>query len=118
MFCTEQFALKKKKYISGVCVMIFPLMLQPEDFEGHKGAVLGICIDGVNTLMISGGTDGLLMFWDFMSHSLRGKEEVGVGISHLQIARESGLVAAACDDFVIRCYDITVKKMVRVGKTF
>lgn len=38
---------------------------------------------------------------------------MGVGVSSLELARDSDLLAAACDDFVIRIYDITTRKLVR-----
>lgn len=34
-------------------------------------------------------------------------------MSSLELARDSDLLAAACDDFVIRIYDITTRKLVR-----
>jgi hypothetical protein len=38
--------------------------------------------------------------------------EAGVGVSQMEQARDSDLLAVACDDFVVRVYDLTTRKLV------
>lgn len=81
--------------------------------QGHQGPVTGVQVDSLNSLLMSSGLDGTLRFWNFKSHALLEVVRVGVGIAQLEQARDSELLAAACDDFVIRVYDTTSRKLVR-----
>lgn len=85
--------------------------LTPTD-HGHQGAVTGIQVDSLNNVVVSGGLDGYLRFWEFGTHELVDKVEVGVGVSMLELAKDNDLLAVACDDFVVRVYDITTRKLV------
>lgn len=80
--------------------------------EGHTGPVTGVEVDSINSTVISASLDGTLRFWDFKRHRLLDVVTVGVGVSQLELARDSDLLAAACDDFVVRVYDVTTRKLV------
>lgn len=80
---------------------------------GHEGPVTGVAVDSLNTVVITSGLDGTLRFWDFKTHALLEVVDVGLGIAQLEQARDSELLAAACDDFVIRVYDTTTRRLVR-----
>ncbi len=81
--------------------------------QGHQGPVTGVQVDALNATLVSSGLDGTLRFWDFKTHALLEVVRVGVGIAQLEQARDSELMAAACDDFVIRVYDMASRKLVR-----
>ena len=85
----------------------------PAAAVGHEGAVTGVQVDSLNSVLVSSGLDGTLRFWDFKTHALLEVLQVGVGIAQLEQARDSELLAAACDDFVVRVYDMTTRKLVR-----
>lgn len=89
------------------------LKINSDEIVGHTGAVQGIVSDAFNKVMASGGLDGKLIFWDFAVHALLGEVDVGIGISQLELSRESGLIAAACDDFTAMLFDLTTRKLVR-----
>lgn len=81
--------------------------------QGHGGPVTGVQVDCLNRVLVSSGLDGMLLFWDFKTHALLAVLKLDVGIAQLEIARESELLAAACDDFVVRVYDMMTRKLVR-----
>jgi WD40 repeat protein len=59
-------------------------------------------------MVASAGRDGFIRLWDFRRRSLRA--EVGVGVPVLRLCHHAGtgLLAAACEDHVIRMYDMEV----------
>lgn len=85
----------------------------PAPSSGHEGPVMGVAVDSLNTVVVTSGLDGTLRFWDFKTNALLEVVDVGVGIAQLEQARDSELLAAACDDFVIRVYDTTTRRLVR-----
>lgn len=82
-------------------------------FTAHDGAIYGICPDACNRWTVSAGFDGTLRIWDFKKQSLVAEIPVGVSISKLVQHATTGLLAAACDDLVIRMYDIDARRLVR-----
>ncbi|CAM9528326.1 unnamed protein product [Chrysoparadoxa australica] len=81
--------------------------------SGHSGRVTGVAVDAVNKVLVSAGLDGQLIFWDFHSHKQLQTVTIGVSISHLELVRDTGLLATACDDCILRLYDISTRCMVR-----
>jgi len=53
----------------------------------------------------------MTVWW--MADELQGEIDIGVGVAMMELAKENDLLAVACDDFVVRIYDITTKKLVR-----
>ncbi|CAB1104228.1 unnamed protein product [Ectocarpus sp. CCAP 1310/34] len=82
-------------------------------WRGHRGAVSGVGVDTVNKTMVSAGVDGLLVFWAFKEKRADGAVAVGSGVSQLELVRDTELVALACDDMVVRLYDLATRKLVR-----
>ncbi|CAM9715574.1 unnamed protein product, partial [Sphacelaria rigidula] len=82
-------------------------------WSGHSGAVTGVGVDAVNQTMVSAGVDGLLVFWAFREKRANGGVAVGSGVSQLELVRDTDLVALACDDKVVRLYDLATRKLVR-----
>jgi U3 small nucleolar RNA-associated protein 21 len=81
--------------------------------EGHEGPVTGVAVDSLNNVVMTAGLDGTLRFWDFKTHALLERVELGVSVALLEQARDSELLAAACDDCVIRVYDTATRRLVR-----
>ncbi|KAG5175907.1 hypothetical protein JKP88DRAFT_351333 [Tribonema minus] len=79
----------------------------------HTGAVQGLATDAFNAAVASGGLDGKVIFWDFQTHQALAEIATGAGVSQLELVRDSGLLAAACDDSVVRIYDFATRKLVR-----
>lgn len=81
---------------------------------GHDGAVTGVVIDAINDTVVSCGLDGFVKYWNFRTKALLHQEDVKVPMTQLVAHRESGMVAAVCDDFSIRIFDIDTKRLVRI----
>ncbi|RLN38104.1 hypothetical protein BBJ28_00017445 [Nothophytophthora sp. Chile5] len=67
----------------------------------------------MNTTLVSAGIDGKLKFWDFKSQELRFEVDIGSPVSQMELHRDSNLLCVACDDQVLRLFDVTTRKLVR-----
>ena len=57
-------------------------------FTAHEGAVSGIISDGLNQMVISGGVDAQLKFWNFKTGALLCSIQWSSGINQLVMNRE------------------------------
>ncbi|DBA00249.1 TPA: hypothetical protein N0F65_007893, partial [Lagenidium giganteum] len=90
--------------------------VNPEDnslSHAHDGPVSGVIVDALNQQVVSGGIDGKLKFWDFRKHELLFQLDIGSPISQMELHRDSNLLCVACDDQVLRLYDVSTRKLVR-----
>lgn len=76
----------------------------------HMAGVTSIHTDSLNELMITTGLDGVLKMWDFRSHVLQHNISLGSAIGSSHMSR-SGLLTCACDDFVLRVYDVSSRRV-------
>lgn len=81
--------------------------------HAHDGPVSAVVVDALNQSVVSGGIDGKLKFWDFKNHALVFELSVGSPVNQMELHRDSNLLSVACDDQVIRVFDISTKKLVR-----
>ncbi|TDH74233.1 hypothetical protein CCR75_001471 [Bremia lactucae] len=81
--------------------------------NAHTGPVSAVAVDALNTTLVSAGIDGVLKFWGFQKHELRDEIDVGSPISQMELHRDSNLLGVACDDQVLRLYDVATHKLVR-----
>ncbi|ETO59647.1 hypothetical protein, variant 2 [Phytophthora nicotianae P1976] len=79
----------------------------------HNGPVSAVAVDALNETLVSAGIDGKLKFWGFKKHELRYEIDVGSPISQMELHRDSNLLCVACDDQVLRLYDVTTHQLVR-----
>lgn len=79
----------------------------------HDGEIRGVALDGMNTLIISGGSDKNLIFWKFKDQSHVKTINFKSGVSKLTIHRESSMLAVALDNFMIAIVDLESMKVVR-----
>ena len=82
-----------------------------ETLVGHSREVTGVEVDALNEVVISSSLDGRLIFWDFSTHAYVDHIQLDTGISSIKMLRESGLIAAVCDDLVVRVYDFSTHKV-------
>jgi U3 small nucleolar RNA-associated protein 21 len=80
---------------------------------GHKSEVSGLFINITNTVMVSSGFDGKLLFWDFATHQLIECINHSYQLLFMRGYRDGSFVALACQDRVIRVYDIVTRKLCR-----
>lgn len=82
---------------------------KPSSSQGaHEGPVTGISVDACNRYLITSGWDGKLRSWDFNKRRVKGTLECGSTITRMCHHSDSALVAVACEDLLIRMYDIEV----------
>lgn len=79
----------------------------------HDGAIYGIAADACNRYVASAGLDGVLRVWDFSQREKRGEVAVGSAVAKMVHHPGTGMVALACDDLVIRMYDVEAMRSVR-----
>ena len=80
---------------------------------GHSSEVTGLFIDGLNSTMISCGMDGFVIFWDFDTHTELARVDLGTPLILLVGFKDSGFVAIADQNNVIRLFDISTKRVSR-----
>jgi U3 small nucleolar RNA-associated protein 21 len=80
--------------------------------DAHTAAIVGMCCDASNRYLISGSLDGYVKLWNTkleLEHTI----EFGTPVNKLLLSPHSQLLAVACDDLVVRLYDIDAKRTVR-----
>ena len=81
--------------------------------EGHTKDVTGMFIEIANTVMVTCGLDGLLIFWDYGSHAILQKVPHSSPLTMMQGFQDGAFVAVASQDRVVRVYDIFTHKISR-----
>jgi U3 small nucleolar RNA-associated protein 21 len=81
--------------------------------EGHTQDVTGMFIEIANTVMVTCGMDGLLIFWDYGTHAILQKVPHSSPLTMIQGFQDGGFVAVASQDRVVRVYDIFTHKISR-----
>ncbi|TPX62210.1 hypothetical protein SpCBS45565_g07059 [Spizellomyces sp. 'palustris'] len=80
---------------------------------GHTKAVAGIASDRVNRIVVTASLDCTLKFWSFQSGALLQTVSLPAPVGSIVLDRESGLLAASSDDFILRVVDIQTMRIVR-----
>ncbi|NXT13258.1 WDR36 protein, partial [Prunella fulvescens] len=83
------------------------------DQRAHEGAIRGVAVDGLNQLVITAGSEGLIKFWKFKMKDLVYSTELSSSPSGILLHRDSGILGIAFDDFTISVLDIETRKIVR-----
>ncbi|CAI5719155.1 unnamed protein product [Hyaloperonospora brassicae] len=81
--------------------------------DAHDGPVSAVAVDALNETLVSAGIDGKLKFWGLKKHELRHEINVDSPISQMELHRDSNLLCVACDDQILRLFDVTTYKLVR-----
>ncbi|XP_031952221.1 WD repeat-containing protein 36 isoform X2 [Corvus moneduloides] len=81
--------------------------------KAHEGAIRGVAVDGLNQLVITAGSEGLIKFWKFKMKDLVYSTELSSPPSGILLHRDSGILGIAFDDFTISVLDIETRKIVR-----
>ncbi|NXV23981.1 WDR36 protein, partial [Cepphus grylle] len=81
--------------------------------RAHEGAIRGVAVDGLNQLVVTAGSEGLIKLWKFKTKDLVYCTELSSSPSGILLHRDSGILAIAFDDFSISVLDIETRKIVR-----
>jgi len=82
----------------------------------HEGAVNGVGVDSLNTVLFSAGYDGTVRFWNFVEHKLESVVDLGSPVSKLVANRDAGIFAVALDDLRVVVFDATSRRAIRTFK--
>jgi WD40 repeat protein len=66
-----------------------------------------------NTVMVTCGLDGQLIFWDFGTHAILKKEMLKSPLTMMHGCQDGGFIAVASQDKIVRVYDIFTYKLSR-----
>ncbi|KIH88895.1 U3 small nucleolar RNA-associated protein 21 [Sporothrix brasiliensis 5110] len=82
----------------------------------HAGAVTGVVVDNLNSVVVSCSLDGTVKFWDFLTGHLVDQinEWGGVPVTACRYHAANDLLAFACGDNTIRVVDLVTRKTIRV----
>lgn len=87
----------------------------------HKGPVRGVSTDGLNQIVITGGSDTRIKFWHFKDEGKPALAKVLVDepVAFFRSHHESAMLAIALEDFSIVIVDIDTRNIVRkfIGHT-
>ncbi|NXN32676.1 WDR36 protein, partial [Nycticryphes semicollaris] len=81
--------------------------------KAHEGAIRGVSVDGLNQIIITAGSEGLIKFWKFKTKDLVYSSELSSSPSGILLHRDSGILGIAFDDFSISVLDIETRRIVR-----
>ncbi|KAM0791653.1 hypothetical protein ACM66B_006089 [Microbotryomycetes sp. NB124-2] len=75
--------------------------------------VTGIAVDALNRVVVVSTLKGSLHFFDFLLMRLLFTVQLPASVAAIHLQRENNLMAAVCDDLVVRIVDIETRKVVR-----
>lgn len=80
----------------------------------HAGPVRGIAVDERNSVVVTAGADGALLWWSLKKHKLLAQAQLGAPATMVATHRSAGLVAVALDDKRVAVYDLASRRRVRL----
>ncbi|KAJ8472717.1 hypothetical protein ONZ45_g16551 [Pleurotus djamor] len=78
-----------------------------------RRSITGLATDALNRVVIASTLDGTLNWFDFHQAKLDHTLILPAVVISITLHRDSGLIAAVCDDMVIRVIDIETRRIVR-----
>lgn len=84
-----------------------------KNFSFHKQEIIGITSDSYNKVMISGDTDGWVVFFDFFSGEVLKAVKMDSSVVDLQIGTNGSLAAIALSNYDIEIWHISMRNRAR-----
>ncbi|GAA5874734.1 hypothetical protein JCM16303_002966 [Sporobolomyces ruberrimus] len=75
--------------------------------------VTGVAVDALNRVVVVSTLKGVLHFFDFQTMKLLSTLTLSASVTSILLQRDNSLLAAVCDDLVVRVVDIETKRVVR-----
>lgn len=95
--------------LQGMRLMAPSPALAPPLSPGLRHPLANPLADSCNRLVATAGADGYVRVWDFKGRGLRAEIRVGAPVARVAHHAGTCLMAAACEDHVIRMYDLEVR---------
>lgn len=83
------------------------------EHRAHNGTVRGLTVDGLDIVLISGGSDSKLRIWNFKTGTLFKTIDVASPILNLELHRENNLLAIALENNDIEVLDLETRVVIR-----
>ncbi|KAH7929755.1 Utp21-domain-containing protein [Leucogyrophana mollusca] len=109
-----QSGLKRKTFKVGPCPQAVADRLESSTKpKANERCISGLATDALNRLVIASTLDGTINFFDFHTTKLDHTLVLPAAASSITLHRDTGLLAAVCDDKVVRIVDIETRRIVR-----
>jgi len=83
--------------------------------SGHPGIVYAVAWDPTGAVLVSGGSDGMLRWWDRQSGQCVRECQAHQGtVQRLQVSPDGNWLASCGDDGTITTWDLTSGKQIRI----
>ena len=79
----------------------------------HDGPIRAVMCDDLNRVLLTGGADGAVRFWNFKTHRLEEEVKLKSAATKMVLSRGCGFFAVASDDFQLRVFSFETRKAVR-----
>jgi len=83
------------------------------EHRAHDGPVTGVSVDELDIVLITGGSDRCLKFWNFKTGILLLKTECSAPIQRLELHRENNLAAVVLANNDIEITDLETRTLIR-----
>ncbi|KAG9318708.1 hypothetical protein JVU11DRAFT_804 [Chiua virens] len=109
-----QSGLKRKTFKVGPCPQaVMERLSAASKTKTSERCITGLATDALNRLVIASTLDGTINFFDFHTTKLECTVVLPASAHSLILHRNSGLLAAACEDAIVRIVDIETRRIVR-----
>ncbi|KAF9246284.1 Utp21 specific WD40 associated putative domain-containing protein [Melanogaster broomeanus] len=109
-----QSGLKRKTFRVGSCPQaVIDRLEAASKPKANERCISGLATDPLNRLVIASTLDGTINFFDFHTATLDYTLVLPASTTSITLHRNSGLLAAVCDDMTIRIIDIETRRIVR-----
>ncbi|KAF5373929.1 hypothetical protein D9758_000754 [Tetrapyrgos nigripes] len=108
-----QSGIKRRSFDVGPCPHEVTNQFRTSDKTSKGRSVTGLATDSLNRTVIASTLDGTINFFDFHTSKLEHTVTLPSPTVSINIHRDSGLLAAVCDDMVVRLLDIETRRIVR-----
>ncbi|PAV23976.1 Utp21-domain-containing [Pyrrhoderma noxium] len=105
-----QSGIRRKSYTIGACP---PEVSSRPGSSNNERSITGLATDSLNKLVIASTFDGTVNFFDFHTEALLHTVVLPSTCASITLQRDSGLLAAVCDDLTVRLVDIETYRIVR-----
>ncbi|GAA5925720.1 rRNA-processing protein UTP21 [Sporobolomyces koalae] len=100
---------------SGLKRKVFQIPINPATpaNDVRSKNVTGIAVDALNRVVVVSTLKGVVYFFDFQTMKLLSTLTLTASVTSIVLQRDNSLLAAICDDLVVRVIDIETKRVVR-----
>lgn len=80
---------------------------------GHTADVTGVFVDITNSCLVSVGMDGLVIFWNFATHTVVDSVQLSSPQIRMEAFKEGDFICTVGQDRMMRLFDVSSRKLCR-----